>query len=90
MKIQLNILFFKKESPSPVEVEPGDLFLLKYGKRKKKQSTTGKEGGIAQLSCLFLNPVARFQRVLCTHVTKSIYTFYPEFPITLGPCSWSL
>ncbi|KAH0746278.1 hypothetical protein KY285_007935 [Solanum tuberosum] len=34
---------FKKESPSPVEVEPGDLFLLKYGKRKKKQSITGKE-----------------------------------------------
>lgn len=63
---------FKKESPSPVEVEPGDLFLLKYGKRKKNQSTTGKErqeGGIAQVSCLFLNPVARFQRVLCTRVT---------------------
>ncbi|CAK7324925.1 unnamed protein product [Dovyalis caffra] len=31
-----------KESPSPVEVEPGDLLLLKYG--KKNQSTTGKEG----------------------------------------------
>ncbi|KAG5598390.1 hypothetical protein H5410_029760 [Solanum commersonii] len=36
-------IVFKKESPSPVEVEPGDLFLLKYGKRKKKQSITGKE-----------------------------------------------
>uniref|UniRef100_M1BUN2 Uncharacterized protein n=1 Tax=Solanum tuberosum TaxID=4113 RepID=M1BUN2_SOLTU len=34
---------FKKESPSPVEVEPGDLYLLKYGKRKKKQPNTGKE-----------------------------------------------
>ncbi|KAL3365109.1 hypothetical protein AABB24_010321 [Solanum stoloniferum] len=34
---------FKKESPSPVEVEPGDLYLLKYGKRKKKQPITGNE-----------------------------------------------
>lgn len=42
--IKTEYTVFKKESPSPVEVEPGDLLLLKYGIRKKNQSTTGKEG----------------------------------------------
>lgn len=40
---------------------------------------------MAQLSCLSLNLVVRFQRAHCMHVTKSIYTFYPELPIILGP-----
>lgn len=40
---------------------------------------------IAQLSCLFLNPVVRFELAHCTRVSKSIYTFYPELPINFGP-----